>query len=100
MSEYWTLVDYLAHRAWMQECELVCRKSAHVRRAIDSLTDGIKARYGKATPVKSQLVKNLWTLAGRKRDSTRRSFTRGTPRDLFSSIGLMAVHSWPVVRGA
>ena len=28
---------------------------------------------------------------------TRRSFTRGTPRGLFGSIGLMAVHSWSVV---
>jgi hypothetical protein len=27
---------------------------------------------------------------------TRRSFTRGTPRGLFGSIGLMSVHSWSV----
>jgi len=27
---------------------------------------------------------------------TLRSFTRGTPRGLFGSIGLMAVHSWSV----
>jgi len=27
---------------------------------------------------------------------TRRSFTRGTPRGLFGSIGLMAAHSWSV----
>jgi hypothetical protein len=25
---------------------------------------------------------------------TRLSFTRGTPRGLFGSVGLMAVHSW------
>jgi hypothetical protein len=28
--------------------------------------------------------------------STRRSSTRGTPRGLLGSIGLMAVHSWSV----
>ena len=27
---------------------------------------------------------------------TRRSFTRGTPRGLLGSIGLMAAHSWSV----
>jgi len=30
---------------------------------------------------------------------TRRSFTRGTPRGLFGSIGLMAAHSWSVNSG-
>jgi len=67
MSEYWTLVDYLAHRAWMQECELVCRKSAHVRRAIDSLTDGIKGALRQSNPrEKSAREKSLdagWTKA-------------------------------------